>query len=104
MRYSNQFTIEEAKKIALNPENITDDATLYMQGENWGSEDNVGTMEDWEESIPETDDEARATGWYDWFVSDENYDDWNDYRDLLISQLRPVEIVEGENEDQHHRV
>jgi len=93
MTYSNQFTIEEANEKSLNDLALNSDDDLYASADSWG-EEYIGTMETWEDEIPTTEKEAKSTGWYDWFSSDDDYDSWGDYRDYLVSQLISVEIVE----------
>jgi len=91
--------IEKAKiALAYIGKGAVPDSDLFASGENWGDL-GVGTMDDWEEEIPLTEDNAKKTGWYDWYVSDERYftgDDsfnWRAYRNELFSQLRSVEIL-----------
>ena len=102
MRYSEQFTIEEAKAVAIANDNFNADSELYMQGEDWGSEVALGTKVDWENEIPANENKAKFTGYYDWFLSDERYFHgmtWEEYRDeLLNKQLIEVEIVEEDDE------
>ena len=72
--------------------------TVYMSGENHG-EVYYGTMEDWERVIPENETEARMTGYHDWYYGDDrriNEDMmWAEYRDEILDELIPVEIIDG---------
>ena len=99
MRNNNQFTISEAKEIALDENSITESAELFMQGENWGNEDTIGTYEDWSNIIPENENDAKKLVWYNWFYEDDSFDTWAEYRDYLLDeQLRPVEIIDESDE------
>ncbi len=91
----NTMTLDEARKRTIgNPNEITVGEEMYLEGENWGQNDEVGTMVDWLNEIPGDEDAARGMGWHDWFQGDDNYDSWDDYRELLLSQLRVVNITE----------
>ncbi len=98
MTKANQFTEVEANKICVGS-SLNFDTTLYMQGENWGDEDEIGSFDDWDYVIPEKEDEARMTGYYDWYMdSDQEKDgggvvEWDEYREKLMKQLRQIEII-----------
>ena len=96
---ADEFTIAEAKKVALNPTSIRPDAELFMQGENWGGVDNIGTREDWEAEIPVSEEDARMTGWHDWYTNEEFAGGWADYREHLMSQLQPCDVFMDPDEE-----
>lgn len=105
MKISNQFTIAEAKKLAIAKHDDWNDGTeLYMNGENWGEEE-IGTMADWEAIIPVAESDAKYVGFYDWYISDHGRPDapfaktWTDYRNYLLTQLREIEIYDDDDED-----
>jgi len=68
-----------------------------MQGENHG-DDVIGTYTEWCETIPADEKDARSTGYYDWFLSDERHFEenmgWFEYRNELLAQLRMIEIID----------
>lgn len=92
----NQFTIEEANLVIIDGQ-VNGSETLYRSGDNWG-ETVVGTMDQWEKEIPEDEEAAKATGFYDWFRDLDTDDDWTDYRDVLLGQLVEIEIVKNEDD------
>ena len=91
--YTNQLTRNEAISMALNE--FDENQTHYLSGDNWG-EPTIGTFAEWENEIPDDETIAKSTGWYDWYVSDERYDDmtWDEYRDELLDQLTEIEIID----------
>ena len=97
IRSVNQFTIEEANRAAISGK-VDGSETLYRSGDDWG-ETVVGTMEQWENEIPEDEEAAKSTGFYDWFRDLDTDEDWADYRDGLLDQLVEIEIVQDEDED-----
>lgn len=96
---SNEFTLTEAKSIAMNPASIDGTESIFMQGVNWG-DDCIGTYHEWVNVIPENEEKAKATGFYDWYVSDTRYfeDDfnWFEYRNELLNQLRVAIIIKND--------
>lgn len=63
---------------------------IFQSGENHG-ETYYGTMAQWEEFIPADEGLARATGFYDWFRSDEREISWTEYRQEILSELQEIE-------------
>lgn len=92
IRSVNQYTIEEANRVAVSGE-FDGSETLYRSGDDWG-ETVVGTMEQWENEIPEDEEAAKSTGFYDWFRDLDTDEDWADYRDGLLEQLVEIELVQ----------
>jgi len=90
-----QFTKREAQSYSLNDKELDFSDVLYMQGEHWGGETTIGNFNSWENEIPQDENEAGQTGWYDFYCNTDYRDEctWEEYRDVLLDQLREVEIV-----------
>jgi hypothetical protein len=106
-----EYTRGELEKIKLTDNTPINEDLLLSSGENWG-EPNVGTIENWEREIPENENDAAATGWWDWYICAKNHNQdmaeemgesagnvpeitWPEYRQELLSQLHPVKIIES---------
>jgi hypothetical protein len=93
---TNQETIAGVNEKRIAGKMKKSDA-IYMSGENHG-ETYYGTMDQWERIIPKNEKQAKSTGYYDWYMSDDRRDEgmeWDEYRDEIIDQLVRVEIVPG---------
>lgn len=67
---------------------------IYKSGDNHGV-DSYGTMKQWKRVIPADEQNARATGFWDWYESDARYEDgmeWAEYRLEILSQLIRIEV------------
>jgi hypothetical protein len=73
---------------------------LYEGPDSWGDMPAM-TLESWKNEIPENEQEAKATHWYDWYRDDayraEDMGEdlsWSDYRDGLIDDLKKSQEIE----------
>jgi predicted transposase YbfD/YdcC len=70
------------------------DKTLYVGGDSWG-ETSPMSYDAWEKEIPESESDARKTGFYDWYLSSDDLENgsatWEQYRDGLLDQLEVSE-------------
>jgi hypothetical protein len=95
--YSNQATVKMMNENRIGRKLKMAD-TVYMSGENHG-ETSYGLYDEWECVVPENENDAKKTGYYDWYISDERSVDgamsWSEYRDEILSELILVEILDG---------
>jgi hypothetical protein len=88
-----QFTKSEIEsRSLLLVENTDINDMLLMSGDSWGDV-YLATREQWEDEIPEDEDEAKSTGYYDWYLNDaDKWDSWDEYRDNIFTYLRSIEL------------
>ena len=96
------FTEEDALAIASDAAaakiNSGDDG-VFVSGENWGDQA-ISTFAEWCSAIPVDEEDAKYTGFYDWFLdqrgTEGEIETWEEYRDVLLQELTEIEIVEPE--------
>jgi hypothetical protein len=93
----------EARGLLLIEGTSIDD-NLFMSGDTW-TYPCVATLDQWSDAIPECQVQARSTEYHDWYSDQSKYESWDSYRDYLMSQLRPIDILPDEqNSEQVKRI